>query len=131
MTWCPECGVEYREGFARCSDCGVALVNQPPPGAGQPSEPGPEWVEVAGYTTVEEARLAQGLLEEQGIAAEVMDKQVVLNPFPQVDEAEVLLLVAPSDLERADSVLAEAEAGRDALPEDSETESEPGDREDG
>ena len=131
MPWCPECGAEYREGFSRCSECGVALVNEPPPGSAAPAEAGPEWVEVAGYTTVEEARLAQGLLEEQGIPAEVVDKHVVLNPFPQVDEAEVLLLVAPADLDRADAVLAEAEAGRDVLPEDAETESQEGDKESG
>jgi hypothetical protein len=131
MPWCPECGAEYREGFTRCSECGVTLVSQPPPKTDRPAEPGPEWVEVAGYTTVEEAHLAQGLLQEQGIAAEVMDKQVVLNPFPQVDEGEVLLLVAPSDLERADAVLAEAEAGGDTLPEDAETETDSGDSEKG
>ena len=39
----------------------------------------------------------------------------------QVDEAEVLLLVAPEDAERADAVLAQAEAGEDALPDDAET----------
>ncbi|MGD1146715.1 MAG: hypothetical protein ABR961_02045 [Thermoanaerobaculaceae bacterium] len=77
---------------------------------------------MASYTTVEEARLAQGLLEEHGIAAEVVDKHVVLNPFPQVDEAEVLLLVGPDNAERADTVLAQADAGEDTLPEDVEAE---------
>jgi hypothetical protein len=123
--------VEYREGFTRCSECAVALVSQPPPGTEQPAEPGPEWVEVAGYTTVEEARLAQGLLQEQAIPAEVVDKHVVAYPFPQADQGEVLLLVAPSDLERADAVLAQAEAGEDTLPEDAETESETGDKDGG
>ncbi len=131
MSWCPECGAEYREGFTRCSECGVALADGPPPGTEPVAEPGPEWVQVAGYTTLEEARLAQGLLGEQGIAAEVMDKHIVAYPFPHTDAGEVLLLVAPADRERADAVLAEAEAGRDALAEDAETGSEEGDTDSG
>ena len=124
MPWCPECGAEYREGFATCSECGVALTDAPPAGSQPPAEPGPEWVDVASYTTAEEAHLARGLLAEQGIAAEVVDRHVVMNPFPQVDEAEVLLLVAPEDAERADAVLAQAESGEDTLGEDGEADPE-------
>lgn len=29
MSYCPGCGVEYRPGFAECSDCHVALVDEP------------------------------------------------------------------------------------------------------
>lgn len=29
MPWCPECGIEYREGFETCSDCGCALSENP------------------------------------------------------------------------------------------------------
>lgn len=126
MPWCPRCGVEYREGFSRCSDCGVDLVSTPPKKSEQPTEPGGEWVEIASYRTVEEARLAQGLLQEQGIPAEVVDKHVVLNPFPQIDEAQVLLLVPPEEADRADEVLARAEAGEDLLPEDVEPEGSDG-----
>lgn len=28
--FCPACGVEYREGFVRCADCGVPLVDKKP-----------------------------------------------------------------------------------------------------
>jgi len=122
MPWCPECGAEYREGFTRCSDCDAPLVDAPPPAAGTPARPGPEWAEVASYRTTEEAHLAAGLLEENGIPAEVVDRHVVLNPFPQVDEAEVLLLVSPGDADRAGAVLARAAAGEDALPTDVEAE---------
>ncbi len=121
MPKCPECGAEVREGSTRCPSCGVELIAQPSEGAGGRVKPGPEWVEAGRYPTLEEAHLAKGLLLEREIASEVVDKHVVLNPFPQVDEAEVLLLVAPVDLERATAVLAEAEAGEDVLPEDADT----------
>jgi hypothetical protein len=29
--FCPKCRAEFREGFSRCNDCGVALVAQLPP----------------------------------------------------------------------------------------------------
>ncbi|WP_339063472.1 hypothetical protein [Tepidibacillus marianensis] len=28
MPWCPKCESEYREGFKRCKDCDVDLVEQ-------------------------------------------------------------------------------------------------------
>jgi hypothetical protein len=28
--FCPKCGAEYREGFCRCADCDVALVDSLP-----------------------------------------------------------------------------------------------------
>ncbi len=31
IMFCPKCGAEYREGFVKCADCGVALVKEPPP----------------------------------------------------------------------------------------------------
>ena len=37
-VWCPHCGDEFREGFDRCSDCGVALVEVRP----EPVAPVPE-----------------------------------------------------------------------------------------
>jgi hypothetical protein len=38
--FCPNCGLEYRPGFARCNDCDVDLVEEPP-GKGE-GEAGPE-----------------------------------------------------------------------------------------
>lgn len=28
MPWCPKCKTEYREGFYKCSDCNVSLVDE-------------------------------------------------------------------------------------------------------
>ncbi len=30
MPWCPQCGTEYREGYAQCPECGVALQAEVP-----------------------------------------------------------------------------------------------------
>lgn len=120
MSWCPQCGTEYREGFARCSECDSVLVETPPPPA-EEVEPGPEWVAVGGFASEDEAWIAHGLLEEKGIGATVVSRQVVLYPFPQADTAEVLLLVAPEDAERADAELARAEAGEDEVRDEDVT----------
>jgi len=37
-VFCPSCGDEYREGFMRCADCDIDLVESPP---AAPEEPGP------------------------------------------------------------------------------------------
>lgn len=37
--FCPQCKAEYREGFYRCSDCDIDLVDSLPP------EPPPEYVD--------------------------------------------------------------------------------------
>jgi len=30
MSWCPQCGPEYREGFTECAKCGVTLQAEQP-----------------------------------------------------------------------------------------------------
>lgn len=30
MPWCPVCKEEFRDGFTKCSECGAALVDNPP-----------------------------------------------------------------------------------------------------
>jgi hypothetical protein len=115
MPFCPSCGVEYREGFTRCSECDVALVAEPPPA---PSPAGPEWEPVATFVTAEEAGLARGLLAGVGIPSAVVDRHVVEMPVPQVDTARVVLLVPPEQVAAATTVLDRAEAGEVTLPEE-------------
>jgi hypothetical protein len=115
MPFCPSCGVEYREGFTRCSECDVALVAEPPPA---PPPTGPEWTPVAMFVTAEEANLARGLLAGVGIPSTVVDRHVVAYPVPQVDAARITLLVPPEQLAAAATVLDRAEAGEVMLPEE-------------
>ena len=47
--FCPICKAEYRQGFTRCNDCDVDLVETLPP---EPSESTPEFVDYAEYKEV-------------------------------------------------------------------------------
>jgi putative signal transducing protein len=66
-VYCPECRVEYREGFAECSDCLVSLVPDLP--LAQVSEPEPEIDYVTVLETANPALLAvaKSLLRSAGI----------------------------------------------------------------
>lgn len=128
MPFCPECGAEYREGFDRCSECDVPLVNEPPSTSeSEGPVPDEEWVPVAAFTTVEEAELACGLLHAEGIRAEIVDKDMHVQPFGRGILDEVGLLVPRADLARAEAALDQADAGQDELSEDEpETAETPG-----
>lgn len=64
--FCPKCRAEYREGFSRCADCSVDLVEDLPP----LNEDKPEYVHfveiLATYNPADVAFL-KSLLESEGI----------------------------------------------------------------
>ncbi len=67
--FCPECRVEYREGFTECADCRVPLVEELPPLA-DPREHEPEQSNLATVlSTVNAATmaLAKSILEDANI----------------------------------------------------------------
>jgi hypothetical protein len=116
MPWCPKCGSEYREGFTRCSDCGGELTDTPPL-ADEVPEAGPPWVALAAFTTSEEAQLARGLLEAEGIPAEIVDQQAHPYPYGAGVLEEITLLVPPDRVAQAERVLDDADAGADTVTE--------------
>lgn len=65
--YCPQCLVEYREGFAECSDCHVPLAAGPPPDPNAKFDPSLDLVIVLGTDDPVQVALAKGLLEDAGI----------------------------------------------------------------
>lgn len=84
--YCPECRVEYREGFAECADCHVPLLaGAPPPETPVPSDPGLDLVVVLETNDRMQLALAKGLLEDAGIPFFVLGQIATLiqdvDPF--------------------------------------------------
>src|SRR5207249_5986234 len=68
IMYCPQCGVEYRDGFTECSDCRVPLLTGTrPPGPQDPFDPALELVVVLDTTDRIQLAMAKGLLEDAGI----------------------------------------------------------------
>lgn len=94
--FCPECGLELEKGAARCDDCQVDLVTEPPEEA---EESGPvdfqrlvEVVDVADFASV------TSLLEESGISWFVQNENgpgvVIYVAANRLPEALVLMEAA-------------------------------------
>lgn len=66
--YCPQCGVEYRDGFTQCADCNVPLSQgAPPPEPPDPFDPALGLVVVLESNDSMQLGMAKGLLEEAGI----------------------------------------------------------------
>ena len=77
--YCPECGVQYRDGFTECSDSQVALLS----GTGGPNSPDPfdpnlELVVVLETSDRIELAMAKGLTEDAGIPLFVLGQIATL-----------------------------------------------------
>jgi len=65
--YCPECRVEYREGFTECADCHVPLLAGTPPPEQDPFDPALDLVVVMETNDRMQLSLVTGLLEDTGI----------------------------------------------------------------
>ena len=107
--YCPECRVEYREGFTECADCHVALLaGTAPPETPDLFDPSLELVVVLESNNGVQLAMATGLLEEAEIPFFVLGQITKLvndvNPFlnkwvrlqvPRDREAEARELLQP------------------------------------
>jgi hypothetical protein len=86
-VYCPQCRVEYRDGFTECSDCQVSLLAGTPPveQPAHPFDPALGLVVVLETNDGIEIAMARGLLEEAGIPFYVLGQIATLvqdlDPF--------------------------------------------------
>jgi hypothetical protein len=67
-VYCPQCRVEYRDGFTECSDCRVPLLaGTPPPEPARPFDPTLDLVVVLETNDGIQLALAKGMLEDSDI----------------------------------------------------------------
>ena len=80
--YCPECGIEYRDGFTECSDCRVPLVAGKPREAKGPGDPDLELATVLEGSDPLVIASAKGLLEEAGIPFYVLGEELGVRYGP-------------------------------------------------
>jgi len=77
--YCPQCRVEYRDGFTECSDCHVPLLTGTAgPDPPDPFDPALELVVVLETNDRIQLAMAKGLLEEAGIPLFVLGQIATL-----------------------------------------------------
>ena len=109
--FCPQCRAEYREGFVKCSDCDIPLVDQLPADhtvtdhkAGSETDHG-ELVVLRTFPTVVEAELAKSALDSVGIDSMVRsDNEGGQSPGLAFSRG-VELLVKANDVAAANDML--------------------------
>lgn len=79
------------------------------------------WIEIASMGNEEEARLLQGFLEAEGIAAQVENVKFNMEPVTFGKMGEIRVYVGAEDEQRAMQLLREREAEYERLDDDDET----------
>lgn len=147
----PGIASEFVDGALRCSDCDTPLVRETelPESMRRPLEPREDdagafeaddtgtggealdesteapdpdaWVPVEAGLYAQEAHIARGILENEGIEVLVVEENLAsVLPFFVISGQGARVCVRRTDLERAEEVLKTAETGALAVTEDSE-----------
>ncbi len=108
MSYCPECGSEYKDDERECIDCAIPLLPGPSPTkAESENEPDSSAHVVTirvfrGPTAIMEADLARNILAEQGIPV-ILPGETSAEILPGVDVVQVQ--VDADDAEEAAEIL--------------------------
>jgi len=103
---CPQCETEYRDGFTRCSDCDVDLIEPRP--AVNVAETRDDVEQIATFLYLHQAELAASVLEGSDIECFLGDAFFAgVRPELAFTSGGIKLFVRAGDAERAREVLAE------------------------
>ena len=107
--FCPKCGVEYRAGFKRCSDCNVDLV-ETRPAHPRGEHAGSHDVPVAVWRGDDPVAFSAVLaaLEGAGISAQELSLHDQFTQILAIQPGELAILVQPDDAARAEEIVREA-----------------------
>lgn len=86
-----------------------------------PSDDGTTWVEIASAGTEDEARLLQGFLQSEGIAAQVENVKFSMEPINFGTMGDIRIYVGSQDEARAMELVRGRQREYDKLDDDSET----------
>jgi hypothetical protein len=108
--FCPNCGVEYRPGFKKCSDCGVDLVATLPTDAKAPGKSNDHEPPVAVWRGDDPVEFSAALaaLEEAGIPAREFSRHDQFVQIPAIQPSELAILVHPDNAVLAERLIREA-----------------------
>jgi len=100
---CPQSKAEYRDGFYKCSDCGIDLVPAPPPEPEVELSP-IDFVEV--YSTYSQGEIAfiKSILDGEGLTYYFQGESAITISYAG---AYVRLFVASEDADRVRKLLHE------------------------
>lgn len=108
MPYCPFCRAEYREGFTRCTDCQVTLVDELPPLERNSPPVSVKEVAIATFNSQLEAEMWAELLRGEGIPSVLVSLGPGAGGWGNSVFVPYQLRVRESDVQRA----------RELLPED-------------
>jgi hypothetical protein len=114
MSYCPQCGAEYRAGFDECSDCLIPLVDERPQGEPVPAkevfdrETSPNLVAVYMADRMQ-AELVRAAIEGSGVPAVLFESGYsAAYPLTVGSLGETRVMVREEDREQALDIIAAA-----------------------